>query len=125
MADLTANFGADFSKFSTAVQQAEAELKGFDDDATRVQGTLNRMVDSFSGRKLIQDAEIMTKAIEDLGGAANLTEAELARVSNTVGEAVAKMDKMGIDVPEKMRSLADETRGAGKEVSILSGFTSQ
>lgn len=125
MADLTARFGADFTAFQTAVQQVEAELRAFDGDAKSVQGSLNRMTESFSGNKLIHDAELMTKAVEELGGTSKMTQAELARIGSTLGEAVQKMDLNGAPVSDKMRALADETKGAGKEVSILSGYMSQ
>jgi hypothetical protein len=125
MADLTARFGADFSAFHDAVQKAEAELRSFDSGANQVQQSLDRMVNQFSGRKVIQDAELMTKAVEELGGASTLTEAELARVGRTMNEAVAKMDAMGLEAPANMKALAAETKGAGDQMGVLSTVTGQ
>lgn len=117
--DLTARFGADFADFHEGVASATAALVDFEKGSNRVQSTLDRMTDSFSGRAVIQQADVMTKAIDDLGGAAKLTDAELARVSSTVGEAVAKMDRLGMSVPDRMRELAAETKGAGQQVGFL------
>ena len=103
---ITGHFVADFSDFSTAVKQAELELKGFEDDANRVGSSLARMGEQFSGRKIIQDATLMAEAVERIGGSSKLTERELTRVAATATEAVAKMTALGIDVPPALEKLA-------------------
>lgn len=110
---LTATFEADFSKFYDAVEEANVKLKSFASGASEVSTKLSGMYDSFSGRNVIQQATLMTEAIERLGGASQLTDQELARVSQTVGEAVEKMKAMGMDVPQKMQDLATATKGYG------------
>lgn len=112
MADLTAKFEADFSAFNDAVRDAETELKEFASGASAVERALGRMADQFSGRKVIQDATLMAKAIEDIGGASTLTEAELARVGKTANEAVEKMRALGMEIPPALEKLAGETRDA-------------
>src|SRR4029078_13512002 len=79
----------------------------------------------FSGGRVSQEATLMMKAIEDIGGVTKLTETELARFGATLNEAVPKMDAMGINVPDKMREMAKETAGEGKEVGLLGTITSQ
>jgi len=64
---ITATFKADFSSFLDAIDKAEIALVDFSKGASRVESSLNRMVDKFSGRKLIQDAMLMTAAIEEMG----------------------------------------------------------
>jgi hypothetical protein len=113
MADLTARFKADFSTFSAAVDGATAELKGLESGAGAVEGSLNRMVDKFSGRKLIQDAELMTKAIEEIGGVSKLTETELQQMGATINEAAQKMEALGMTVPDSMRDVQAATKDAG------------
>ena len=106
MADLVGKLIADFSPFYEACQKAEVSLKSFETEAERVEKSLSRMTDQFSGRKVIQDATLMAEAIDRIGGTTKLTEAELARVGNTAAAAVAKMQALGMDVPERLQNLA-------------------
>jgi hypothetical protein len=105
-----ASFVADFASFHAAVQRAEVELKSFESGAGKVGTALNRMVDQFSGRKLIQDATLMAEAIERIGGPAKLTANELARVAEKAGEATAKMRAMGMEVPASLQKITDQTK---------------
>lgn len=107
MAGLNAKFAADFQSFYTAVDQANARLTDFTSGASRVESALNRMVDNFSGRKLIQDATLAAQAVESIGGAGKLTEDELQRVAQTAANAVAKMNAMGVEVPANIQALAN------------------
>src|SRR5688500_14170312 len=107
---ITATFSADFSSFQTAVSKAETSLRSFETGAHKVQGSLNRMVDSFSGRKLISDATLMAEAVERTGGSARLTDVEFARLQATVGAAKDKMVAMGQDVPPHFDKILAETR---------------
>lgn len=110
---MKATFEADFTTFNTAVDQATVKMKSFESGAARVEGQLNRMTDTFSGRKLIQDATLMTEAVERLGGASTLTEKELARVGNTAAAAAEKLRALGQDVPADMQKLADTVKTQG------------
>lgn len=103
---------ADFASFYDAVQKAEVSLRSFEGGAGKVETSLNRMVDSFSGRKVITDATLMAEAVERIGGTSKLTEAELARVSATANEAANKMRAMGVDVPPGLQKIADATKQA-------------
>jgi hypothetical protein len=107
---LTAKFVADFSSFYEATQKAEVSLKGFDAQANKVNASVNRMADQFSGRKLIQEATLMAAAIEKIGGASNLTEKELAQVSAKAADAVAKMRQIGEKVPADLQNLANQAK---------------
>src|SRR5688500_14150490 len=96
---LTAKFVADFTSFQDAVRKAELSLKSFEGIANEVGSSLNRMLDTWSGRKLIQDATLMAQSVERVGGASKLTESELRRVAAATGEAAETMRRMGIEVP--------------------------
>jgi hypothetical protein len=109
MPDISARFGADFSDFKTAVDQAAVTLKSFEDDAAKVGDSLDRMANRFSGVKVIQEAELMTKAIASVGGATTLTEKEMAKVNATVSEAVKKYALLGQEAPADMIALAKAT----------------
>ncbi len=110
MPPINAKFQADFSSFYDAVQKAEVHLRSFESGAGRVEKSLDRMVDAFSGRKLVQDATLMAEAVERVGGLSKLTEKELARVAITAGEAVTKMKALGLEVPPALQQIADDTK---------------
>ena len=50
---ITGKFIGDFSSFNNAVDKAIVHLKGMEGTASKVQTGLQKMVDQFSGRKLI------------------------------------------------------------------------
>src|SRR4030095_4215983 len=111
---VNARFIADFQSFQNAVEKADITLKNIEADANKVGGALNRMVDNFSGRRLINDATLMTKAVQDVGGASALTQTEMARVNATVTEAIAKYTALGKVAPKSMTDLEVATHGANK-----------
>jgi hypothetical protein len=107
---LSATFTANFASFYDAVDKADVKLKDFGAGADKVSGRLTALGNSFSGVKLIQDALLMVKAVEDIGGASKLTEKELARLGATANEAVSKMKALGMDVPKSLQEIADKTK---------------
>jgi hypothetical protein len=109
---ITARFVADFSSFQDAVLKADITLKNLEADANKVSASLNRMVETFSGRKMIQDALLMTQAVKDVGGASALTATEMARVNATLNEAIAKYTALGKVAPQSMLDLAKATKAA-------------
>jgi hypothetical protein len=70
----------------------------------------NKMANSLSGKKLIQDANLAARAVEEIGGASKLTEAEQARVNRTLTEALAKYKALGIEAPQAVTALANDTK---------------
>jgi hypothetical protein len=117
---VTAKFQADFKSFYDAVEKAEVELRGLETGAAKVEKSLNKMADSFSGRKLIQDANLAAKAIEDIGGASMLTAKEQAKVNAQVTEALAKYKALGIEAPASLQKLARDTAGVTTETAKAS-----
>ena len=109
---LTATFTANFSSFYDAVDKAVVKLKDIDASAGKVEKGLDKMVESFSGKKVISEALLMEKAIGGVEGIAKLTEKEIERLGNTTNEAVAKMKKLGQDVPPGLQAIADKTKKA-------------
>lgn len=105
---ITGHFVADFASFQDAVKNAETSLKGMETGADKVAGSLNRMVDQFSGRKIVQDAELMSQAFEQLATKGiGLTNAELERMGKVAAEAIAKLKAGGEDVPPGIQKIAD------------------
>jgi len=78
---------------------------------------MQKMASSFSGDKLIQAAMNVTAAVDKIGGASKLTEAEAARVNATLEKALEKYAVLGREAPAGMQKLADET----KQVDTTSG----
>ena len=124
MADLSAVFKADFGQFFEAVNQAEVKFKGLQSGASDVGKSLNRMVDGFSGRKVIQDATLMVEAVERIGGVGKLTQQELERVASQAQNATAKMKALGMEVPANLQKIADAAKpAAGGFADILKSMT--
>lgn len=107
---LSGTFLADFASFTDACAKAEVSLKGFESGSAKVEGQLNKMSDSFSGRKIIQEATQMAEVFQRGGGAAGFTEKELARMGATGAEAAAKLKALGQDVPPGIARIAEEVR---------------
>jgi len=105
---LTGELFADFSDFTRACDEAVVSLKGFETGSEKVKASLDRMVDNFTGRKIIQDATLMAEAVERVGGSSNLTEKELRKVGATATEAAEKLTAMGQAVPPEIAALAED-----------------
>jgi len=118
---VTATFKADFSSFTAAVEKAEVKLRSFETGASKVEKSLSRMTDSFSGRRVIQEATLTAKAIDDIGGVSKLTENELKRVSSQAQEAAAKLKAMGMDVPPGIQKIADATKDTSSAFDKFKG----
>ena len=112
---INATFTANFSSFTKAVEQAEVQLKDLETGAAKVDKSLSRMAESFSGKKIIQEATLMAKAIGDVENVSKLTETEMRRVSAATSEAIEKLKKLGKEVPPEIQKLADATKNVGVE----------
>jgi len=122
---ITARFEADFQSFYDAVKTAESRLTDFQSGAGRVEKSLNRMVDNFSGRKVIQEATLAAEAIERIGGVSNLTAKELEDVSAKADEAVKKLRTMGADAPKNLQDLAAASNRASQSLSATANTLRQ
>jgi len=109
---ITGTFGADFSAFQTAVDQATTKLISFEGNATNVTNSLSRMEKSFSGVKIIQDATMMADAIERVGGVSKLTADELEAAGVKAEAAAEKMRAMGMTVPPQIQNIVDAAKDA-------------
>lgn len=116
---VTAKFQADFSSFSDAVQKAEVELRSFESGAGKVESALTRMTNNFSGVKVIQDATLMSQAVDRIGGTSKLTEDELQKVATRAHEAVVKMTALGVEVPPHLQKLSAEMRNTGESTGFF------
>src|SRR4029077_10583164 len=109
---VNANFVADFSTFLSAIQAADVALADFGKGADTVGTKLNNMVDKFSGRQIIQQANELVIAIDKVHGVTALTTNEQIKLNATLTEAIAKYNAIGETVPPEMQKLADATKAA-------------
>lgn len=117
---LSASFRANFSELYSELDKAKVRFKDLSTDATDVQKSVSAIADRFSGRNVIAQAAQMAEAIEQIGGAAMLTEREAARVNATLTQALQKAKLTGAPVTDEMKSLAAATADAGKQGTIYS-----
>jgi hypothetical protein len=75
---------------------------------------MGKLAASFSGDKIIQAAHNVVAAVNEIGGASKLTEANQARVNATLEKALEQYRVLGKDAPPGMQKLADETRQVDK-----------
>jgi hypothetical protein len=116
---VTAKFVADFSSFMAAAKSAEGALDKLSSAAGVTERSVDKAAKAFSGENLIASAIRATEAVNSIGGAAKLTESEMARVNRTVTEAIEKMKLLGIQPPADMLKLADATTVASQNQSTL------
>lgn len=126
---ITGEFEAAFKKSTQTVQGFE---KAFGSAASSLKGhqdKINAAFASFSGDKIIAEANQLAVAIGKVGGASKLTEAEQRRVNATLVEAIDKYRALGQSAPASLKALEQATRGvavATKEieqpVGKVSGF---
>jgi hypothetical protein len=93
-----------------------AEAKGGIETTT---AAMQKLASSFSGDKIIQAAHNVTAAVNSIGGASKLTEAEQARVNATVEKALEKYRALGREAPAHMVALAEATRAVEPATSAL------
>jgi hypothetical protein len=117
---ITGKFGADFDDFYSAVQTAEAHLRSFESNSAKVESRLNAVTDALSGRKILQEATIATKAVEELGGVTTLTATEQAKLNKLLGDALTKYDAIGKDAPDDMKALYEATKSVEQPTEGLS-----
>lgn len=116
---LSATFTADFKSFTDACAKAQVSLKGIETGAGNVEGKLDRMANSLTGTKVIQQASLIAEAIERVGGVSTLTEKELAKIGPTATEAAAKLVALGEKVPPGIQKIADAAKAAAEKTSTL------
>ena len=80
---------------------------------------MQRMATGLSGDKLIQKAHDITAAVQSIGGASKLTDAEIGRVNATLDKAIQKYERLGKEAPPAMVALRDATVQTEKPTSLL------
>ncbi|MGV3515632.1 hypothetical protein, partial [Luteitalea sp.] len=137
---MRATLESDFNEFLSDLDKVSVKLRDkFSGDVDRASGRLQRLTDSLDGSKTLQQAGLMVSALARVGGAATLTDREIARIGPTVDEAVQKFQRLNRDVPKDLAALKTEldrlrqplvaakadAEGLGGVLSGLSGAVAQ
>ncbi len=118
---ITATFQADFTKWNQALKDATKTFQPLEVAAKGVNKQLADMAKSFSGEKIIRQAQLATAAIGDISNATKLTKKEQASLNSTLTEAIAKYRALGEKAPADMLALAKATK---QSESAFSGIAS-
>lgn len=106
----TASFEAKSKTATTAATKLEQGLGNLGKQTARLTPQAERMVKALSGEKMLASANSMTAAVQRIGGASKLTEAQQARVNTQLTEAIAKYRALGQTAPTAMLQLEQATR---------------
>lgn len=104
-----------FIRVAATISELRANLAEGKSQIETTTAAMQKLAASFSGDKLIQAAHNVTAAVNQIGGAAKLTEAEQARVNATLEKALEKYRVLGREAPIGMQQLADATKGAREQ----------
>src|SRR6185436_6921134 len=117
---ISGSFLADFANFYDACQKAETSLKSIESGGSKVQASLDKMVDSFSGRKIIQEANLMAQTFDRLQKEGiGLTSQELARMGAAGAAASEKLLAMGQKVPEGIQRITNASKEAAEKLTAM------
>lgn len=118
---LTATLSLDISRFEAGVRNAVSAMNLVPKATKTVNRDLNRLMESFSGQKIAVEATRVAEAVQRVGGASKLTEAEQRRVNATVTEAIAKYKALGQEAPKALTDLQAATAKTGQSATGLVG----
>jgi TP901 family phage tail tape measure protein len=116
---LTATLALNIANFEAGLQKAGSSLTTFEKATKNTSRDLTRVMEGFSGEKVIVEASRMAEAVKRVGGASALTEKEQGRVNAVVTEAIAKYDKLGQTAPEHLRTLQRETQAVERDTRTM------
>lgn len=109
-----------FKKASTSADEFKKAVKGVETETLRAGKSVEGMARSLGGTKLLQTANDLTLAVQKVGGAAKLTDAEKARLNTTISKAIDKYTALGKVAPQAMQDLERATRRVEQPTNTLS-----
>jgi len=109
---MKATFEADFSNFNNEVDKSVTKMKSIEQEANQVNVSLNKMVDQFSGQKVIEQANAMALAVTAIGGASKLSEADLRKFAATTADAADRFLAFTGKVPVSMQVALKDIKAA-------------
>lgn len=115
----TSTFEGGTRKASNAVAAFERSLDQLKGSVASLEPQAQRMVNAFSGTKLLTSANNLTAAVTKIGGATKLTSAEQAKVNRTLTDAIAKYASLGKTAPRALIDLEKATRGVNTATNSM------
>ena len=110
MAEVKATLTADIGPLKRGLAEATSAVKAFDQTTASVDQHLKKFGNEFSGARLIARAGDVARKIEEIGGAAKLSDGELRRATRTIDDAITKYARLGQEAPSALRQLQGELR---------------
>jgi len=106
-------------KWADNTKDLKAALQEGTDAIYATKAATDKLVQAFSGDKLIEAAHRMVAAIGEVGGAEKLTNAERDRTNALLDKAIQKYAALGKEAPSAMRALFEETQKVTTATSAL------
>lgn len=97
-----------FADAKTGGRGVDTEFEKLRRSAQGLGTEFQRMVERFDGRRVVDQARLVARAVDQVGGVAKLTQSEMRQVAATVDAATDKLRRMGEEVPPSLRKLQDE-----------------
>src|SRR5436190_19964844 len=91
-------------RWADDTKQLAANLREGTDAITATKASVDKLVQSLGGDKLITAAHRMVAAIGEIGGAEKLTNAERERTNALLDKAIQKDAALGKDAPSAMKA---------------------
>lgn len=107
---LRALLTADTASFDTSMRKASVTVGNFGQQVAKLTPQAERIAKAFGGERLLQSANNLVAAVNKVGGAARLTEAEQKRVNAQLTAAIEKYRALGQQAPAAMIATERATR---------------
>lgn len=114
---------ANAAKLDSEFAKATVTVGNFDKFTANAGRSLTRMVESFSGARIVAEAQKMAAAVEQVGGVSALTERELRRVQASVDAAADKLTRLGVAVPPAIANVKREIDALGLATQTATAAT--
>lgn len=115
----SAQFDTGMRKAVSTTQSTTTALGGLTKEVTKLTPQAERMVKAFGGERQFAAANNLVAAIQRVGGATKLTEADQRRANATLSAAIERYRVLGIEAPKAMLATERATRGASTASGIL------
>jgi hypothetical protein len=115
----TSSYDAGAKKAAAGAEFVKRHVEGLKQEVQKLSPLSERMVKSLGGDKLLYTANSMTAAVQKLGGAHKLTDAEQTKVNRTLDAALQKYKLLGQEAPRAMVDLERATRRAEAPTNTL------
>jgi hypothetical protein len=111
-------------KIAEDARDAIAKIREYGDVIVGVASTIGRYERQLGNDALLKNAHNMVAAVESLGGVFALTDANQAKLSRTLAEAIQQYERIGEQAPAAMRTMELQARNAVEATEQVRGAAS-